>query len=399
MRRLISAVAVASLALAVSAVPAGADSIAYVGSDGNLHLVSPDGSVHKQVTNDASAENAYRSPSQQNDGTVVGLRNVGSTSAFAFFFDPKSGKMTTNWLLPPASGPLSFSPFTGGQISPDGGMMVYDYFYGPGAINPGSAYVGVGFVAGPGLTSPCTINCEQGYAMPRWVPGTPYAAFLDVSQYGSSQDRVAVQAQGGTQIWIALDDPNAGDLESFDISAQGRTLVEVTPEGVPDQDAGDTPEPSELFVLTNQGTPPAGDVTVDCTIAGFATLYAGALPRWSPDGTMIAWQGAEGVYVSPTPPEKGGGTCTLKPKLVAPGGRAPAWGPASVQGGGGAALSCDEAKAKVAKAKKKLKKAKKKLKSAKARGDRAKVKKAKKKVKKAKKKVKKAKAAKKRACG
>ena len=60
----------------------------------------------------------------------------------------------------------------------------------------------------------------------------------------------------------------------------------------------------------------------------------GAHPRWSPDGSMLAWEGAEGIYTSPAPTATGGGPCALAPKLVAPGGKGPDWGLADTPGVG-----------------------------------------------------------------
>jgi hypothetical protein len=296
-----------------------AASVVYIGADGNVHLVSPDGSVKHQVTNSATEDSKFKSPSQTDAGKVVAIGGSGN-SAFAFFFDRESGQQTDSWLIPGQSGPLSFSPFTGGQISPAGGMIVYDSFYGPGLS--GSPSIDVGFVAGPGATSPCTINCHSGFSEPRWIPGTPYVGFIDTPVSGSPDETVYVQSSSGPQAWVGLIDPNSADLESFDVSRQNRTLLELSPDGAPP--SGST-EQSQLQVYANNGTPgSSGTVDDQCYQPDFAPSRA--RPRWSPDGSMIAWEGADGVYTSPAPTATDGGLCNLAPKLVAPGGTRPDWG-------------------------------------------------------------------------
>jgi hypothetical protein len=49
----------------------GGDWIAYVGDDGNIWLVQPDGSGQTQVTTDGTADFPYRQPSWSHDGTML----------------------------------------------------------------------------------------------------------------------------------------------------------------------------------------------------------------------------------------------------------------------------------------------------------------------------------------
>jgi hypothetical protein len=60
-------------------------------------------------------------------------------------------------------------------------------------------------------------------------------------------------------------------------------------------------------------------------VAG-ATSY----PRYSPDGSMISWTDANGVYVAPAPVHGPGGICNLNGTLVAPGGSQADWGKVDV---------------------------------------------------------------------
>jgi hypothetical protein len=62
---------------------------------------------------------------------------------------------------------------------------------------------------------------------------------------------------------------------------------------------------------------------------------------------MIAWEGPEGVYVSPAPQPQGtpgeSSVCSLSPRLLAQGAHDPDWGPRNVPGqgnnGGGGTVS------------------------------------------------------------
>jgi hypothetical protein len=308
-------VALAVSLLACGAAPAVASSVVYIGSDGNVNLASPDGSLNHQVTHDATPENRYRSPSQTDAGKVVAIRKGGS-SGFVYFLDRQSGQVLDNWILP-QTGVGSFAPAFGGQISPEGGLFVYDWRFFD-CLGGCSGDFRIAFVGGPGQTNPCLINCHTGYVQPRWIPGTAYAGFID-----SSSNGITVQTASGPQFWFGISD---AQTRGFDVEGD-RTLVEFKPSSAPPE------SPQNLALVQNGGTPPTPPPPILCTVDGFP----GQSVRWAPGGNMIAWEGAGGVYVSPTPTETGGGACTLQPKLIAPGGTVPDWGPLDVptSGGGG----------------------------------------------------------------
>ncbi len=279
-------------ALALLAPAASAENVTYIAGDGNVWLSSPDGATKHQVTSNAAADSKYRSPSEQNDGTVVAIRKGDSSTGFAWFFDPDTGTAKSNWLLPKSGTGLAFSPFTGGEIAPVGGLFVYDFFHAEGPFGGYASWPEVAFVAGPGLTDPCTINCHDDYLSPRWIPGTNLAGFVDDNFQGAW-----VQNGSAPQAWVGF---TGFDTDSFDVSGQGRSVFEVSGQTAPPQGQ---PEPADLVLMQNNGTPPNGTPTVLCSLANFAN--SGADPKWSPDGSMIAWEGAEGVYVSPAPSRRG----------------------------------------------------------------------------------------------
>ena len=322
-----NSVAAALFAFALLAAPAAAESVVYVAGNGDVWLSSPDGATKHQVTDNATADAKYRSPSEQNDGTVVAIRKGDSSTGFAWFFDPVTGQAKSNWLLPKSGTGLAFSPFTGGEITPGGGLFVYDFFHAEGPFGGYASWPEVAFVAGPGLTDPCTINCHSDYLQPRWIPGTQFAGFIDDSFQG-----VWVQNGSSVQSWVGI---TGYDNDSFDVSGQGRTIIEINDAGAPPSG----PESAHFVLLQNNGTPPNSTPTILCSRADFAN--SGADPKWSPDGSKIAWEGPDGVYVSPAPQPEGtpgdAAACSLSPKKIAAGGSDPDWGPKNVpgQGGGG----------------------------------------------------------------
>lgn len=300
--------------LAVDAASSVAANVSYIGNDGNVYRSSPDGLLNEQLTTDGDGQYRYITPTQKNDGTVVAVKKVSGSSAFAHFIRPSDKAIVDSWILP-KSGAGSFVPFNSGTISPDGGVFAYDWHYFDCWTNPCTLNQRVSFIAGPGTTNPCLINCHTNFVRPRWIPGTPYAGFVD-----TAYNRVWLQKAGSSQPvgWLGFDNPNVADLESFDMSNNGKTVLEVTPEG---SDA------SEFAFWNNNGTPPAGSPTSKCYTEHVAT--APAYPRFSPDGSMLAWQSNGNIYVSPVPAVDGGGPCMLSPVKIAD-GKEPSWGPATL---------------------------------------------------------------------
>ncbi len=290
----------------VLAPAAGAASLAYIGSDGNVWLTSPDGKLSKQLTTNATDDNKYRSPSQLDDGRVAAIRRTDGSTSFAFFLRGSDGAVLTSWLMP-KSGSGGFAPFTGAQASPDGGGIVYDYRHFDCGTFPCEGNQRVGFLSGPGQTNPCLVNCHVGYVSPRWLPGTPYAGMID-----QSLGAVYVQKQGsaGPVGWYTYG--NGITIGSFDVRA-GKIADTATANG------------TEYMVIQSMNGPAPILPTTNCSVNLPGT---NSRVRLSPDGSMVAWTAPDGVYVSPTPTQTGGvaTVCQLSPKLVAAGGSQPDWG-------------------------------------------------------------------------
>jgi hypothetical protein len=294
-----------ALALAAClATPTAAEaaSISYIGSDGNAYLVSPDGARTVQLTRDGSSSSKYSMAGQTDAGTVVVER------AGVFRWLHRDGTTKSGpWLAP--KGNIGTGPLTS-HVSPSGGFVVFWASNCTFACQ--SRFDRIVFMPEGPLISECTINCHDGYVLPRWIAGTPYAGFLD-----TGLNSLYVQSSSGPQEWFGFTDAN---FTAFDVSRdRGRVLAEITPTNAT--------RPGTLVLLKSNGFAALPDVL--CATDGFSSDGNGE-PRWSPDGTQIAWHAPAGIYVSPAPVPRTDGTCALAPRLLVPGGRSPEWGPQGV---------------------------------------------------------------------
>jgi hypothetical protein len=370
------AIAIATAVAMIAAAEASAASITYVGSDGNVHLVSPDGSKKHQVTTDGSSSRPYESPTQTDDGTVVAIGFGGEYTKFAQFFDPATGTLKDACLLPDGNGIGAFAGLTGGHVSSDGAFYLFDL----GDTRNGVRYA-TSLIGDTEVQDPCAIRCKYSWVSPRWAAG---GTSLVIDPYfGEKGVGVQPAGDGDPTPWFNLTGDGSGDgVSSVDESA-GKLALEYITAGSADSilDLELEKPTTGLVIATYSGAPGSSLPTGTCSLPGFSADPA--YPRLSPDGSMLAWGGPEGIYVSPTPTS--GDTCVLQPKLIAPGGERPDWGAADVPGSsGGGDDACAEAKEKLEKTKKALK--------------RAKENGSQKKIERAKEKVKKAKAAVKEAC-
>ena len=305
-RLLILGALCASIVAVALPAAASASSIAYIGSDGNVWVTSPDGANKKRVTSDGTTapSSYYANPSQTDDGRIL------SSKGQFMFIHRFDGTPVRTW-QPPYGGSL-YKAVLSQHISPDGGLVTWSYTHSTHAYDPIRQRVSFQTPDG-GTGTPCLINCHDGYSHSRWVHTTNKAAMISTD--GS---QIAVQGTTSPQPWAYS---NGRDFEGFDVSRDGKkTLIQTTPDGSGTNEQG-------ILEFFQGNTPPPG------TQSGICAVYLGnetTQPRFSPDATQITWSDAQGVWVSRAPTAGGDGGCNLNPTLIAPGGKQPDFGKADV---------------------------------------------------------------------
>lgn len=284
---------------------AQASSIAYIGSDKNVWVTTPDGAVKRQVTTDGSGK-TYSGPAQLDDGTIV----VPASDRWFYILGPDGSTRRGPYLSPTNS--WSTSPLAI-DLQPTGGLIAYWHLYASASAMTPVPRVAFALSDAP-TTSDCTVApCHSGYLQPRWIPGDTKVAMIN-----SAGSQIDVQPSTG---WMTL---GAGvEIQGFDISRAGyRTLITSK-----DTTNGD----HELVLWDNKVPPP--DATQGALVCGMDNFSNGeSHPRWSPDGTKFTWSDASGVWVSPAPVSNGASppVCVLQPTLIAASGSNPDWSAATV---------------------------------------------------------------------
>ena len=315
------AVAAVSFAALVCAAPAGAASLVYLDAASNVWVTSPDGAIKRQLTTDGRADSLYLSPSMQDDGTVV----VPNQDDFTRVLNPDGTKKAGPWIKPT---PASFNTaLIWGDAHPTATFYLTSQYTAPLNQTPDPT-VSLAALNAPGSSDCAVLVCKFGIIRPRFIPGTQdYTAITDGANpttFNGEYVRV-VKGDGTVVDWLNFTPPGGPpdlDFRNVDVSRTGnRVLVELDPEGVTTS--------STLALLQGSGPPPA-TTTELCELATFAA--GDGRPRWSPDGTQIAFSQPDGLHVSSAPTVGPGDTCVLaNDHLVVPGGRDADWSPYTLQ--------------------------------------------------------------------
>lgn len=306
MRRPLILIALLALGLAAPSATSAA-SLVYRDATYNVWVSTPDGLHRKQVTTDGSSDKRYTPPSMDDGG---GILAYGHPEYFwGRILDQNGANVRGPWLLPApvcSLGPLSSA------IAPDGKLILavwIDAGYGPtSCLQVGQLKTSVLF-GDVATTSTSVLPSYDGLSDARWM------TVPDQRVAGIQSDAIEVQnlgkPTGPMEPWIGMPDPSAQDLDSFDFSRAARqVLVESSLQG-----SGS--ENHDLELLDYAGSPPdpAATVTSVCLMDALVTNAPHpARPRFSPDGTQIAWSAPEGIYVSPKPVAGPGGVCQLSPR-------------------------------------------------------------------------------------
>lgn len=322
-RRPLVLIALLALSLLVPAATAGAASLVYRDANYNVWVSTPDGLHRKQVTTDGSSDKRYTPPSMDDNG---GILTYGHPDHFwGKILDQNGANVRGPWLLPApvcSLGPL------GSTIAPDGKLILTEWidagYSATSCLQPGQFKTSVlfGDVATTTLSALPSYNDLSG---PRWMarPNQRVAGLINDAIQVQNTD----QDTGPMEPWIGMPDPNTADLDSFDFSrVANEVLIESSAEG-----SGTERKDLELGTYVGSPPDPAATFTSVCLMDGLvASADHPARPRFSPDGTQIAWTAPDGIYVSPKPVAGPGGVCQLSPRLVIPGGQDADWGKADV---------------------------------------------------------------------
>ena len=314
------ACAIAGAACLCAPALAQADSIAYI-ADHDVWIANPDGSGRYQVTLDGTADWAYGSPSQADDGTIVARRGTDivrlrQNGEVLSRFDPPD---TTD-----SAGQAIGGTPSAVAVSPDGTRIAYTYHQ---ANCPPGASCGVRYVtlySHADRATPVDTFGKLYRDSPSWVSNDRILAF------GGYLSQVDYDSPGGGTDddvhWFddhEMFDPST-DLGDGELSRQGDRFAALRGYGA---------DTHLMFYKVTEnvtsGTP-TGPPAYACNTGNEETLDG---PTWSPDGTRVAFAHAEGIEVLPLPSVEPGCPGAASGTVVIPGGSEPDWGPAPVAPG------------------------------------------------------------------
>lgn len=310
-RRAGRAIALAVAALAAAPAAAQADSIVLL-KDANVFLAKGDGTGLHQVTTDGTVGSPWRSPSQADDGTIAAARGdevvlLRQNGEVVRRLDPPA-------LVDSVSHAVDGAPVDV-AISPDGARIAYAFARSSCPVGADcAARQTTGFMTATGAPLPGNLY-NRGNAS--WVTSTRslvsggYGGHVNLHDAGAPAE---VHWFDDADVWGQGDATDFGDAE---VTRDGRRLAGV-------RGYGDATHLMWFDVSGDPrtGAPPAAPAPLCATNQepGIAS------PTWAPDGSALAWQSAEGIWIKRDP-----GTCAApQPVNAIPGGSEPHWGPADV---------------------------------------------------------------------
>lgn len=282
-----TALAVAALALALALAPAvaRADSIVFE-RGGQVWVAQPDGTAQFQVT----TAGGYSNPSQASDGTIFAVKD-----GLIHRLD-RGGRLLNRAGDPSGSGPLLAS------AAPGGALVAYHY-NNTGSITPG---LRTALSHADRETSNDELFNIGGWINPSWI-GDGLLLMFDGSESFTGDTLLHAVGGSGTQPWY--EDPG--------LSLSGGEID-------PTQTRFAATDGATLRLYRLNAPPPAVAVEPRCEFTGPTGGYF--RPTWSPDGSQVAWQENDGIWVASVNLDN----CTgIIADLMMEGGKAPDWGPAA----------------------------------------------------------------------
>lgn len=341
MRRLAAVLILASSPL-FAAPAAHAASLVFMDKDNDVAVAQPDGGAARKVTHATDAAQGYKAVSVADDGGITAfLRQNDDQGNASFVVLDQDGTVRNGPFLFERSGICGgLSPFRT-STSPDGTFVAVQYWRGSNNCLGGPTTPSVRIVNRNSPTFGTSTYPSYDYLTePHWL------RHPDARLAGIDGGTLPVWQNDAAHMnpWIALPVNSPYALDGFDFHpTQTKLLLDLGPANA----SGVQPHRLELSTyaeLSTGGAAPTDPAPqLVCGTDAYVTNDAGGgRPFWSPDGTQIAWNAPEGIYVSPAPVANGE-TCVLQPKLAVPGGNDVHWAPFDVTppsgGGGGGATT------------------------------------------------------------
>jgi hypothetical protein len=335
-RRLATALLIASCPL-LGAPAAHAASLVFKDKDNDVAVARPDGSLVKKVTHASDAAHGYKAASVADDGGITAFlsQNDDSGNASLVVLGQDGAVREGPFLFEKYGLCGGLSPFRT-STSPDGIFVAVQYWKGSNNCLGGSYTPSVRLVNRNSPTIGTSTYPSFDYLTePHWL------RHPDARLAGINGGTLSVWQNDAAHMdaWIALPVDSPYELDGFDFHpTQTKLLLDLGPA----HGTGVQPHRLELYTYTelSTGSAPPTDPAPQfvCGTDAYVTNDAGGgRPFWSPDGTQIAWNAPDGIYVSPAPVASGE-TCVLQPTLAVPGGSDVHWAPFDVtqpSGGGG----------------------------------------------------------------
>ena len=324
MRKLVLLLLAAVCLLAAPAA-AQAASLVYLDQGSDVAVARPDGTLAHKVTHATDAEHGYKAISVADDGGITAFLRGDSSGNGSFVVLDQSGSIRSGPFLFERSGICGgIGPFLSAS-SPDGLFLAVSYFKGSNDCLSGSSTPSVRLTNRTSPTYGTSTYPSYDYLVkPHWIRH-PDQRLAGIE---GNTLRVWQNDAAHMQDWITVS--GGLELDGFDFHpTETKLLLDLADAS----GTGSKPHSLALLTYTELSTGAAAPTNPAplfvCSADAYVTNESGGQPVWSPDGTQIAWNAPDGIYVSPAPVPMGE-TCLLSPRLVVPGGREVRWAPFEV---------------------------------------------------------------------